>query len=216
MGRPVSRGGVSKNPTVLESLGVRITSGLGGGRIVHVNLGDRQRRREGEESDTARLPRVTAPVDPRVRLVAELCRAARQGNVFDVEILLDETRELLHATSLASEDSFGSGGCPLHYATIGNQPDVVRTLLARGCQASSKTSRGMTPLHVACQRGLVECASLLLDFNARMLEKDQYGMTPLSILRQNCSDPDLRKCRLAILSYYKRIGTTDVRALSNR
>ena len=194
--RPKVRKNINKNPSILESLGVSITGGLNS--EVRVNVSGLRDVRVG----SVKKEKFESPSDIHNRVMSDLCRSARQGNLFDVNLILDTTPDLLNSVSNASEDCFGSNGSPLHYATIGNQPDIVHALLVRGANITLQTSRGMTALHLSCTRGFVECASLLLDHGASMMNKDKFGITPLNIVNQGFKE--LKLARTAIYTYYNK------------
>jgi ankyrin repeat protein len=48
------------------------------------------------------------------------------------------------------------GWTPLHFAAFLNQAQVVKALLTKKCDVNTRTVDGMTPLHLACYKGLVE------------------------------------------------------------
>ena len=120
---------------------------------------------------------------------------------------------MLNSVSTASEDSFGFRGTPLLYATVGNQPDIVYSLLTRGANVDAKSSRGITALHLACLRGYVECASLLINFGAKMNIADNFGNTPINILRDQNS-LELKPQRLAITTYYKKCSSEGQKSIA--
>jgi ankyrin repeat protein len=84
----------------------------------------------------------------------------------------------------------GPGNKPLHGATYLNRPKVVRHLLERGANPSSRDNNGLTALHLAVGNGWVECAHGLLeggaDANARSnregLPQQWQGVTPLGVV----------------------------------
>ena len=130
--------------------------------------------------------------------VSDLHKACRHGNLHDISFLLELDPSLLSAPSSISEDGLGCGAVALHYATIGNQPEVISFLLQKGAKVDLTTDRGLTPLHVACTRGFVDCANLLLQGGANALTQDRHGKSSHAVLKQLSGDPDMQKRRTAI------------------
>ncbi|KAL6616513.1 hypothetical protein ACP70R_038783 [Stipagrostis hirtigluma subsp. patula] len=61
----------------------------------------------------------------------------------------------------------GDGETPLICAIQGSaSTDIVRYLLNRGADPNKANDRGITPLHVAAERGSLGCMELLIEFRA--------------------------------------------------
>ena len=95
---------------------------------------------------------------------SELHRLCRSGDLSAIRSYLTET-----AVSGVLNKVAGLNGCtPLHEAAMAGRADVV-TLLREDCQDSLdinvRTQRGpaSTPLHLASERGHVECVMALLE-----------------------------------------------------
>lgn len=75
---------------------------------------------------------------------------------------------------------------PLHIATMGNRPEIVRLLLDNGAKPNIPDRRGDTPLHLACKKGLIEIVCLILE-GAKMSQPDidQHQLTKQYIENTN-------------------------------
>ena len=147
--------------------------------------------------------------------LTDLHRACRQGLLHDVQFLIESDISLAAARSTNSEDSLGSGGTAVHFCVLGNRSDILEYLLHHGAQVNSESDRGITPLHVACTRGLSECANVLLKGGACPVQKDRYGVSSESILNQPCGDADLRKNRAIILRQLKARQGRSIESIQN-
>lgn len=67
---------------------------------------------------------------------------------------------------------------PLHFAAMGNHPDVIRILLKYGATISARDPDQKTPLHYAAKCKGGEGATVLLELGADMKSKDAYGELP--------------------------------------
>ncbi|XP_038061716.1 E3 ubiquitin-protein ligase MIB2-like [Patiria miniata] len=55
-----------------------------------------------------------------------------------------------------------AGDTALSYAVHGNKPDIIKTLLLAGSNINAANNKGLTPLHLASQKGHQACAEALL------------------------------------------------------
>ena len=69
---------------------------------------------------------------------------------------------------------------PIAFAVVGNNFDLVKDRLKKGCDINELTYKG-TALHVACIYGRYEIARYLLENGANPSAKDKYGQTPIDI-----------------------------------
>ena len=183
-------------PSVMDSLGISIKAGASG--PLKVVAADTRTQRVNEFLENRTQKDNSHPPSCIQKEVVQLHSSCRRGNLADVAFLLDQKPELINMSSVSSEDSIGTGGIALHFATLGNQPDIVSYLIQKGGDINRKSDRGITPLHIASGRGLFECANLLLGNGGNLLIKDSYGKSALSLLQQETGDPHLRKSRTLI------------------
>ena len=139
--------------------------------------------------------------------VAQICDAARDGDVAKVESLIESNPDLVfsrdadgntplhwaaksgHAevaelllTSRASVDATAKNGqTPLHMAAYHGHRDVAELLLANKADANAKDVNGLAPLHYAAVWGNANMAELLLATNAEVDIRDKRGVTPLHL-----------------------------------
>lgn len=74
---------------------------------------------------------------------------------------LDKVKDLIKICDLDAINNMMQ--TPLHVATMANRPEMVQLLLASGAKLNIHDRRGNTPLHLACQKGLIEIAGIILD-----------------------------------------------------
>ncbi len=105
-----------------------------------------------------------------------LFNAIAHEDLASLQRILTNGREKLDITQLRDKD----GQSPLHWATLGDKPKVVRLFLEQGADPNV-TSRHdhRTPLHLAAMYGLVESAEELLQLNANPNARDAWNQTPL-------------------------------------
>jgi len=106
----------------------------------------------------------------QIALASELCDAAADGELGNVE------RLLAHGAEVNAKNS--SGMTPLHLAAGNGHKDVAELLLAHGAEVNAKDNFGNTPLHCATipETGVMQ---LLLAHGADVNAKEIYGFTPL-------------------------------------
>jgi ankyrin repeat protein len=74
---------------------------------------------------------------------------------------------------------------PFWLATYWNQRAMVELLLVHGADVNVRDPRGITPLHMAAEKGDKELVELLLAHGADVNAKDAYGRMPLQGALQN-------------------------------
>lgn len=201
------------NPSVLEALGLSVSrTSMGTMKVIAAD-----KRTQRINDLIASKPKVPTriPSLPVNRDVSDLHRACRQGLRDDVEFLLSQNPDLGKSQSSNSEDGMGTGASAVHFAIMGNNPDIIHYLVSKGADVNQVTDRGTSPLHIACTRGMVECAQALLQSGASLLVKDSHGVSPMTILHQDCGDPILRKARGQILSFSRKTDSSRSIGASN-
>lgn len=189
------------NQSVLSSLGVSVRPSGGGLRVLSAD--ERVQRINDLRACKRAKTCISVPQDAGVNLF-DFHRACRRGSFSEVGLCLSSDISLLQSVSTSSEDSLGSKASCVHFAVLGNNADMVRYLASCGAPVSFLTDRGVSPLHLACVRGYVECAVALIECGANVSERDNFGKTALSILRASCADIDLRKRRAIICKVLER------------
>ncbi|KAA0168659.1 hypothetical protein FNF28_02399 [Cafeteria roenbergensis] len=101
-----------------------------------------------------------------------LLRAARDG---DVDALNRATTEALRAAR--DKESRGA----IHHAALGKQLAALECLLDRGLDPNDKTSKGLSPVHLAVHAGSLECIQLLAKRGATVATPDKSGRSPLTV-----------------------------------
>ena len=99
---------------------------------------------------------------------AEFCRLSRSGHLLPL-------KEALYYNKVVFNYSSDKGNTLLHEAVDADQPDVVQLLLLHGLNPDMQTKQGLTPLHLAVSKGLVNCVRALLENGADMSIKDVFG-----------------------------------------
>jgi ankyrin repeat protein len=97
--------------------------------------------------------------------------AAREGNVEQIRLLTEGSREL----DLADVD----GETPLHAATRSGSTAAVHELASRGADLDRASLYGVTPLMLAAASGRTEVAVALLEAGASPNARDLFGKTAL-------------------------------------
>ena len=120
------------------------------------------------------------------RVKSELHRLCRSGDLSAIRSYLNET-----ITSAVINKVAGENGCtPLHEAAMAGREDVIR-LLKEECQETldmdPRTQRGpaSTPLHLAAERGHVECVAALLDCGASLEAVDRRCRNAKDVAKEN-------------------------------
>ncbi|HEX7118308.1 MAG TPA: ankyrin repeat domain-containing protein [Longimicrobiales bacterium] len=119
----------------------------------------------------------------RMEMVDILLEADPPLDIFEAAALGrdDRTRELLDEDPSLVDAWSVDGFTPLHLAAYFGQSEAVRTLLARGADATvpSRNPMALTPLHSAAASGSHEICELLLEHGAEVNARQQGGWTPL-------------------------------------
>merc|ERR1711924_70712 len=80
----------------------------------------------------------------------------------------------------ADLDGIGSGGSPLHIASMRGHDAVASLLLAHKADPNATTNRGETPVHLASRNGHVGVVKLLIAHGASSTQTDKHGMLPIA------------------------------------
>jgi ankyrin repeat protein len=104
-------------------------------------------------------------------------QAAKDGNIHDVEILLNEKGMDVNQKNLYGQTALHLAAAAKHSKAI----DVLKVLLSHDCLEINQQSKDLfTPLHFASGRGCTESVKLLLhDPRIRVNLVNRYGETPL-------------------------------------
>jgi hypothetical protein len=110
--------------------------------------------------------------------------AANRGFLDIVQVLID------YGVDVSSHgDGDASATTPLHTASWGEYPGVVRFLLDHGADPNIRTlGKNLTPLHFALQEGRIETARILVEHGANLEAEDWQGRTPLVFASGNLSE----------------------------
>ena len=104
---------------------------------------------------------------------AELCRLCRSGQLLQL-------KEVLYYNNVVLSYSSTKGNTLLHEAVDADQPDVVQLLLLHGLNPNKQSKQGLTPLHLAVSKGLVDCVRALLENGADIMIKDDSGQNAIT------------------------------------
>lgn len=96
------------------------------------------------------------------------------------------TEQVCKAWTFKGADVLTTLATPLHWASLGDQPAVVKMLIDKGADIRAVDIEGHTALHVASAGHNPEVVRILLDSGAEVNAKDSAGTTPLGwALRTN-------------------------------
>lgn len=70
---------------------------------------------------------------------------------------------------------------PLHEACNKGFDHIVKIFIGVECDIDRITNDHLSPLHIACMRGNIECARLLLEAGANRNVRNNKGQTPLEL-----------------------------------
>ncbi len=141
--------------------------------------------------------------------IDELCAAAQEGDVAQVESLRAAAPELVNRTApsgwtplhlaadfgqVAAARSLLAHGAdiharatddlhyqPLHAAVAGGQAGTVALLLDAGADPNTQRLGGWYPLHAAVDAGRVDLIELLVAHGAQINVREDAGITPLTM-----------------------------------
>jgi ankyrin repeat protein len=109
----------------------------------------------------------------------DICRAAYDGDLAEVERLVGQDPGLLSARS------GGLRPTPLRFASMKGHVGVVRWLLDQGAAIDQRDALAFTALWLACCNGHLPVVKLLLERGADPTTVDQWGRPPLIIASGN-------------------------------
>lgn len=92
---------------------------------------------------------------------------------------------------------------PLHVATLAERPEMVRLLLSSGAKLDVHDRRGNTPLHLACQKGLIEIVEIILD--AIAMEQIKSGGPTREQAIKSCNFEGFTCLHLAAMNVQNKI-----------
>jgi uncharacterized protein len=104
--------------------------------------------------------------------MGDIWRAAREGDVGEVERLVGQDPGLLNAKNVG-------GRTPLIAASAEGHVGVVRWLVDKGAATNERAQEGWTALYIACRDRHPAVMSLLLEKGADPAIADHWGTTPL-------------------------------------
>lgn len=108
-------------------------------------------------------------IDPN--LFAELYKMCREGHLEELRNALSYEKKILDYFSVRRL----RGYTLLHEAVEADQPDVVQMLLLHGVSPNLRAKGGLTPLHLACSKSLMDCVRALLENGADITLRDDLG-----------------------------------------
>jgi len=134
-------------------------------------------------------------MQPEIRISGTLStvEAVYQGDIAKVQSLL--------ATGIDVNMRCCDGWPLLHYAVMGNHPEIVRLLLGAGADVNGESKDGATALINASQAGQFETVKILLEYNASLNHLDKDGHSALKLAADN---GDLRTVELIQAAVAKR------------
>ena len=91
---------------------------------------------------------------------------------------------LLAHGSNVNEVTYETKATALHLATTRGHNALVEALLSWGAEVSPENNLGWTPLHIACQEGLL-CVLTLLKAGASLTWPTKRGLLPIHIAAQH-------------------------------
>lgn len=131
------------------------------GVICALVMYNRAKRRREIEEENQRPPEPICPLSVQPRS-AEVFEWIRKGEVDKVWTWIDELPSRVNFKELQSGMSL------LHVSVVFDQPEIVDGLCERGATIDALESSALTPLHLACNDGYIECAEALLHHGASL------------------------------------------------
>jgi ankyrin repeat protein len=111
---------------------------------------------------------------------------ARYSDIFaainnnDIKAVKDFIRKKPALVNITNE----GGDTPLHKASIG-RTEIAELLVAKGANVNARENNGITPLHIAAERGNREIVELLISRGADINARRKNGKTPLHQASEN-------------------------------
>ena len=102
----------------------------------------------------------------------EIFDVLRKGDVQAVKAMIEISPQLVDARD-------GGGATPLHYASYGTDPALLRFLIDKGAKLEVADAEGRTPLHCAVMNDRRDVAAALLERGAAFETRDDYQRTAL-------------------------------------
>ncbi len=102
----------------------------------------------------------------------EIFDVLRKGDVQAVKAMIEISPQLVDARD-------GGGATPLHYASYGTDPALLRFLIDKGAKLEVADAEGRTPLHCAVMNDRRDVAAALLERGAAFEARDDYQRTAL-------------------------------------
>ena len=87
---------------------------------------------------------------------------------------------------------------PLHVAVLANRPEMVQLLVNSNAKLNIHDRRGNTPLHLACQRGLIDIVEIILA--AISTSEQQNGQVTVQQMIETCNFDGLTCLHLAAIN----------------
>ena len=102
----------------------------------------------------------------------EIFDVLRKGDVQAVKAMIEISPQLVDARD-------GGGATPLHSASYGTDPSLLRFLIDKGAKLEVADAEGRTPLHCAVMNDRRDVAAALLERGAAFEARDDYQRTAL-------------------------------------
>lgn len=158
----------------------------------------------------AALPAVKhADIDPN--LFANLHHFCREGLLEELRYALNYEKDVLNYFLIRTQ----RGSTLLHEAVECDQADIVQLLLLKNVSPNIRAKAGVTPLHLACSKGHVDCVTALLEGGADIYIRDDLGHDSISKCeRSKKRDAVLKLVRSREIILFASKG--DIRTLERR
>ena len=120
--------------------------------------------------------------------LAQLCEVGDLENAYDITL---QEMELLCMYGADPNASTGLEMRCLHsliQKPLRNRFEMIALLISAGANIHTPRNDGITPLHIACYKGMNPIAAYLLNKGAKKDVKNKLGLTPLGYVKFN---PDL-------------------------
>lgn len=114
-----------------------------------------------------------------------LMMAALKGDLSSTQLLLERGANV-------NQD----GWAPLHYASSGPEPKIVKLLLDRGAAIDARSPNGTTPLMMAAQYGSEDSVLQLIERGADVRARNQLDLGAVDFARLSGRAPLVRRLEL--------------------